>query len=56
MLPTLLIAGFLAGIANAFVGGGSLMTVPALLAAGVPTVAAAASSTVALFPERSESA
>lgn len=35
---------------NALAGGGSFVTLPALIAAGVPSVQANASSTVALFP------
>jgi uncharacterized membrane protein YfcA len=41
---------FLAGIVNAVAGGGTLLTFPALLATGVPAVAANATNTVALFP------
>ncbi len=43
-------AGFVAGIMNAVAGGGSFVTFPALVAAGLPSVGANASSTVALFP------
>jgi uncharacterized protein len=43
-------AGFLAGGMNALAGGGSFVTLPALIAAGVPSVMANASSTVALYP------
>ena len=43
-------AGFLAGAMNALAGGGSFVTLPALIAAGVPSVQANASSTVALLP------
>lgn len=49
-LPFLLAAGFAAGAMNALAGGGSFASLPALIAAGVPPVAANASSTVALFP------
>jgi uncharacterized membrane protein YfcA len=49
-LPLLLIAGFLAGGMNALAGGGSFLTLPALVLAGLPSVTANASSTVALFP------
>ncbi len=35
---------------NALAGGGSFITLPALIAAGVPSVQANASSTVALYP------
>jgi len=52
MLPYLLLvcAAFVAGIMNAIAGGGSLVTFPALVFTGVPSVVANASSTVALFP------
>ena len=43
-------AGLLAGTMNAAAGGGSFVTLPALLFAGVPSVAANATSTVALLP------
>lgn len=43
-------AGLLAGAMNAAAGGGSFVTLPALMLAGLPSVAANASSTVALFP------
>ena len=43
-------AGLLAGAMNAVAGGGSFVTFPALVLSGVPSVAANASSTVALFP------
>jgi uncharacterized protein len=46
----LLLAGLLAGAMNALAGGGSFVTMPALLAAGIPSVAANATSTVALWP------
>jgi uncharacterized protein len=49
-LPLLLGAGFLAGAMNALAGGGSFVTLPALVLAGLPSVTANASSTVALFP------
>ena len=49
-------AGILAGTMNAMAGGGSFVTVPALIAAGVPSVAANASSTVALYPGGAASA
>ena len=44
------LAGLLAGAMNALAGGGSFVSMPALLAAGLPSVTANASSTVALFP------
>ena len=43
-------AGLLAGAMNAAAGGGSFVTVPALILAGVPAVSANMTSTVALFP------
>jgi uncharacterized membrane protein YfcA len=43
-------AGLLAGAMNALAGGGSFVSLPAFLAAGVPSVSANASSTVALYP------
>ena len=46
----LLGAGLLAGILNAVGGGGSFVSFPALIYAGVPSVAANATNTVALFP------
>jgi uncharacterized membrane protein YfcA len=44
------IAAVGAGVVNAIAGGGTLLTFPALLAIGVPPVAANATNTVALFP------
>ncbi|MCK8786720.1 sulfite exporter TauE/SafE family protein [Roseomonas sp. NAR14] len=43
-------AGLLAGAMNAAAGGGTFVTLPALVATGVPSVAANVSSTVALLP------
>jgi hypothetical protein len=43
-------SAFAAGLVNAVAGGGTLITFPALLATGVPAVAANATNTVALFP------
>lgn len=43
-------AGFTGGAMNALAGGGSFVTLPALIAAGLPSVTANTSSTVALFP------
>lgn len=42
--------GLLAGTMNAVAGGGTFITLPALIFAGVPSVAANESSTVALVP------
>jgi uncharacterized protein len=46
----LLVAGLVAGAMNAAAGGGSFVTLPAMIFAGVPSVEANASSTVALLP------
>jgi uncharacterized membrane protein YfcA len=46
----LALAGFLGQAMNGLAGGGSFVTLPALIAAGVPAVSANASSTLALFP------
>lgn len=46
----LLAAAFFAGALNAMAGGGSFLTLPALIFAGVPPVAANATGTVALLP------
>src|ERR1700760_3541562 len=43
-------AGVIAGAMNALAGGGSFISLPAMIAAGLPPVQANASSTVALFP------
>jgi hypothetical protein len=43
-------AAFLAGLVNAVAGGGSFLTLPALVLAGVPPVTANATGTVALLP------
>jgi uncharacterized protein len=49
-------AGLLAGIMNALAGGGSFVTLPALISVGMPSVQANASSTVGLFPGTAASA
>jgi len=49
-LGLLALAGLLAGAMNAIAGGGSFVTFPAMVLAGLPSVTANASSTVALFP------
>ena len=46
----LVVASLLAGALNAVAGGGSFLTFPALVLAGVPPVIANATSTVALLP------
>jgi uncharacterized membrane protein YfcA len=43
-------AGILAGAMNALAGGGSFVSLPTLIAVGVPPVQANASSAIALFP------
>lgn len=43
-------AGLIGGAMNALAGGRSFVTLPAMIAAGLPSVAANASSTVALYP------
>jgi uncharacterized membrane protein YfcA len=52
MDPMILVfgAGLLAGAMNALAGGGSFVSLSALIAVGVPPVLANTSSTVALFP------
>lgn len=49
-------AGLLAGTQNALAGGGSFITFPALLLAGLNPVAANMTSTVAMFPSQATSA
>jgi uncharacterized protein len=49
-------AGLLAGTMNALAGGGTFVTLPALITIGVPSVQANASSTVGLFPGTAASA
>jgi uncharacterized membrane protein YfcA len=58
MNPDLLVfgAGLLAGTMNALAGGGSFVSLPALISVGVPSVQANASSTVGLFPGAAASA
>ena len=43
-------AGLVSGAMNALAGGGSFVSLPALIAAGAPSVSANATSTVALYP------
>jgi uncharacterized membrane protein YfcA len=50
VLLLLIAAAFAAGAINSVAGGGSFLTFPSLVFAGVPAVVANASSTVALFP------
>jgi uncharacterized membrane protein YfcA len=49
-------AGLLAGAMNGVAGGGSFVTLPALIAAGVPSINANATSTVGLVPSALASA
>jgi uncharacterized membrane protein YfcA len=49
-LLIVLFSGLTAGAMNAAAGGGSFLTVPALIAIGIPSVSANMSSTVALYP------
>jgi hypothetical protein len=44
------VAGFAAGLINAIAGGGSLLSFPALLFAGLPSVQANATNTLAVWP------
>ena len=50
------VAAFFAGAMNAIAGGGTFLSFPALLAAGVPPVMANASNAVALWPASLSSA
>lgn len=45
----LVLAGAVAGVMNALAGGGTLLTFPSLIFAGLPAIAANATSTVALL-------
>ena len=49
-LALIVLAGFAAGAVNALAGGGTLLTFPALVAAGLPAIAANVTSTIALCP------
>ena len=49
-IALIMLSGFLAGALNAIAGGGSFLTFPALVFAGVPPLIANATSTVALLP------
>jgi uncharacterized membrane protein YfcA len=46
----IVVAGFGAGFVNAIAGGGTLLTFPALLYSGLPSITANATSTVAIWP------
>jgi hypothetical protein len=47
LLARVTLAGFYAGFINALAGGGSFLTLPALIAAGIPPVAAFSACAVA---------
>ncbi|MDI1459541.1 sulfite exporter TauE/SafE family protein [Catellatospora sp. KI3] len=49
LLPALAAAGVLAGAVNAVAGGGSLLVLPALLAAGVPPVGASVTTVMSVI-------
>ncbi|AKU24433.1 sulfite exporter TauE/SafE family protein [Massilia sp. MB5] len=49
-------AGLFAGVQNALAGGGSFITFPALLLAGLNPLAANMTSTIAMFPSQATSA
>lgn len=49
-LGLLALAGMAAGVINALAGGGSIISFPALIAAGIPPVVANLTNTVALCP------
>jgi uncharacterized membrane protein YfcA len=55
-IALLLAAAFVAGALNAVAGGGSFLTLPALVFTGMPPVAANATGTVALLPGYAASA
>ena len=55
-LLLLALAGVLGGLANALAGGGTLLTFPAFLAAGVPPVVANASNALAIWPAHATAA
>ena len=48
--PIILLAGLAAGAMNAAAGGGSFVSVPAPIYAGIPSVSSNMSSTIALYP------
>ena len=50
LLTLVIVAGFWAGLQNALAGGGSFITLPALILSGMTPLAANITSTVALFP------
>ena len=46
----IILAGFAGGALNAIAGGGSFITLPALIYVGLPPITANATGTVALLP------
>ena len=50
LLGLLVLAGLWAGLQNSLAGGGSFVTLPALILSGMSPLAANITSTVALFP------
>jgi uncharacterized membrane protein YfcA len=50
LLALILLAGLWAGLQNSLAGGGSFVTLPALIVSGMSPLAANITSTVALFP------
>lgn len=56
MYPLLFVVAFLGGALNSVAGGGSFLTLPALIYAGVPAVSANATSTFAMWPASLSSA
>ncbi len=55
-IAAFMIAGFIAGVMNAVAGGGTLVTFPTLIFAGLPSIVANATSTIALLPAAVSSA
>ncbi|MFI5953436.1 sulfite exporter TauE/SafE family protein [Cryptosporangium sp. NPDC051539] len=49
-IALLLVAGLAAGVVNAIAGGGSLLTFPALIATGLPSIAANVTNSVSVTP------
>jgi uncharacterized membrane protein YfcA len=49
-IVVLALAGFIGGVANAVAGGGTFFTFPALVAFGVSTIDANATSAIAFVP------
>ena len=50
MLALVILAGLWAGLQNTLAGGGSFVTLPALIVSGMSPLSANITSTVALFP------